>query len=65
MAPRPRPGKELAPAAQLTAIPHTVSDVLHRQRRLQIRFTVGDHVVLDKRTGQVCRNTTISTCRLS
>jgi hypothetical protein len=28
-------------------------------------FTVGDRVGLDKRTGQIRRNTTISTCRLS
>ena len=31
----------------------------------QIRFTIRGHFVLDKRTGQVRRNTIISTCRVS
>jgi hypothetical protein len=31
----------------------------------QIRFTSHGHVVLDKRTGQVRRNTNIITCRVS
>lgn len=31
----------------------------------QIRFTVRGHFILDKRTGQVRRNTIISTCHVS
>jgi hypothetical protein len=31
----------------------------------QIRFTIRGHFVLDKRTGEVRRNTIISTCRVS
>ena len=31
----------------------------------QIRFTTRGHFVLDKRTGEVRRNTIISTCRVS
>jgi hypothetical protein len=31
----------------------------------QIRFTIRGHFVLDKRTGEVRRNTIISSCRVS
>jgi hypothetical protein len=31
----------------------------------QIRFTIRGHFVLDKRTGEVRRNTVVSTCRVS
>ena len=31
----------------------------------QIRFTISGHFVVDKRTGEVHRNTIISTCRVS
>jgi hypothetical protein len=31
----------------------------------QIRFTIRGHFVLDKRTGEVRRNTIVSTCRVS
>jgi hypothetical protein len=31
----------------------------------QIRFTIRGHFVLDKRTGEVRRNSIISTCRVS
>jgi hypothetical protein len=39
----------------------------HRHRRdgSQIRFTLPGHFVLDKRTGEVRRNTVLSTCRSS